>query len=392
MQKILLLLLAVFMFFQLAVSQDCKDILKYGIYEQENTKIEKSRTTWYVYKFIKDNYSSYSNAKSMDASAVIPIDEVLIGLDFSQDESGFGQLKTYIEKYFSLQLDEKFKLEKATNKINPNILNIWSECTGRPGPHFFIIYTDNPKKFKLCGYFASEGSEPPRITTGGFDNINGIRILTSGPFFGVDKKLRQVRLPLGRQYQTFERIDGKEINLTINLSHGSSYTVNIPAISLLGFGELLNIKRKEVALTSEWTDNIDIPSKHNCILNFVGQLKFLDPIAPPGQNPRTPSLNSNSLDIRFPANILEYKIVTLDDNNKIIKEEPVNRWDEKPMLITKSNDNRRVQTRILLYWLEQGQNNTVSIKTPTHAQEFFIKNYTHNSGSVNLSSLLSIDN
>jgi hypothetical protein len=164
------------------ICQDCNDLLKYGIYDYEKTNIERSRATWYVYKFIQDNFQSYEQAKSMDASATIPIDDVLVTLGFGTNESGFSQLKTYMEKYFSLQTEERYKLEKTTNKINPQILNAWTACRGQPGPHFYIIYTEDPKVFKLYGYVAYQGGSYPKIQSGGFDHPERFKLTTEGRF------------------------------------------------------------------------------------------------------------------------------------------------------------------------------------------------------------------
>jgi hypothetical protein len=386
-QKIILLL--IWVSFNVNAQESCEQILKYGIYDTAETKIDQSKAVWYVHKFISDNNETYSKAKSMDASATIPVDTILIKLGFGKSEGDYKQLKSYMENYVSLNREEKLKLEQALKTININVVSAWSACLDSDGTKFFIIYTDDPNVFMLAGYVNHRGGSIPTITSGGFNKK--VTILTDGPFFTRDGKLKiNEKVPFARSYQTFERKTAEPIILNVNFSQGKGYQISIPGIDQGGKVVKTDDVLTEVPLKIDWTQNVEIPKNKVCTLSFVGELKFLDPNVHPGQFSRNPALNSQQLSLNFPASILEYRIIELDDANNVINTGPGLRWDGNQTLLKSSKLKRRIETRIRTCWLEK-VDEKVNVSRETHAQDYFMDACTRNSGTINLSSKLLVE-
>jgi hypothetical protein len=80
---------------------DCSQILKHGMYNYTSTDFNNERLQSLINWFKSENIQTYEQAKSSSFNATVPIYGVMVGLGFSQDESGFQHLKNYLETYNS---------------------------------------------------------------------------------------------------------------------------------------------------------------------------------------------------------------------------------------------------------------------------------------------------
>lgn len=136
--------------------QDCSQILQHGIYNYTSTDFQNERLQSLINWYKSENIQTYENAKSSSFNATIPIDGVLVGLGFSQDENGFQHLKNYLETYSSQTLEEKTKFAQVIQQIEPEIIKAWNNCVqtmSQGNVLLWIEYTSDPNVFNLCAKY-----------------------------------------------------------------------------------------------------------------------------------------------------------------------------------------------------------------------------------------------
>ena len=83
----------------------------------------------------EQNFKSLAEASKFDASAFIPIGEILVGVGLKNDESSFQQFQNNIESYASGSSAFKQRLESEILRISPNVTTAWSRCISSRGMH-----------------------------------------------------------------------------------------------------------------------------------------------------------------------------------------------------------------------------------------------------------------
>lgn len=207
----------------------CDQILKQGIYDIHSSISSQERTTSFINFFKQKDFASFTEAKSFAASAFIPLEELIIGVGLSFDQSGYQEFRREIQSYTNWTSSDKIRVEAFVQKINMNVVEAWGNCINNSGIHIWTEQTSDPKIFFIKVKYVPDDGSFHHIKSISFVN-NNIQF-KGGELIQANGKANQQQLTPGVTFtQGFVRKDSNSVQIVINTTKGNGYTVSLPKI------------------------------------------------------------------------------------------------------------------------------------------------------------------
>lgn len=141
----------------MASAQGCLALAQGGIYDYKSASFDSEHVSSFIDWLRTHQSSTYQQAKSEGFGLSVPIDDVLIGANYSKDESGFSQFKNDIDSYHSASKSSKTKIATYAKTINAAVIAAIEKCMARRGLKVWLESTPNPAVFKLAANFVNDG-------------------------------------------------------------------------------------------------------------------------------------------------------------------------------------------------------------------------------------------
>jgi len=200
---------------------DCSQILQHGIYNYTSTDFNNERLQSFINWFKSENIQTYQQAKSSTFNVTVPIDDIIVGLGYSQDENGFQQVKNYLETYNSQTLAEKTKLSQTIQKIEPEIIKSWNNCIQTMNQGVVILWiehTSNPNTFNLCAQYDDVVGSIITVGKLEFDiDTSRIKVSNNGAFLKKNLLLNTSKIITNSTLRQAITVKGDD-NFVINIS------------------------------------------------------------------------------------------------------------------------------------------------------------------------------
>ncbi len=108
---------------------------------------EQWRRAVRFYKY--DSSSTYSSSLSGGVSTVIPVEAVLVPLNFSASSSGFEAFRRSSTDYTQREFFDRFRESQRYQRINSDALEVVAECVRRPGFYAYLSQSEDSPEFGL---------------------------------------------------------------------------------------------------------------------------------------------------------------------------------------------------------------------------------------------------
>ena len=167
-------------------------------------------------KYKEQNYSS---AKNTSASAFIPLEEVVVGLGFSNSDNGWQSLTDYLKRkdysFLKTNTIDISKTQIISDAIKEGIMNCTQNSGSQTGLFIYCVPTLNKLSHKIYVQYTRIGSLNPNIVT--------IKFMTD--MEGVsweNKENRKFEMKIGGSYGSSKEIlltrDSSLINVTVPIT------------------------------------------------------------------------------------------------------------------------------------------------------------------------------
>lgn len=199
-------------------AQDCSAILTRGIYDISRQRTDVERAESFVNWFNENTFHSYEFAKNTGLGVNVSLDKLLLGLDFTNDRSGYEEFRKTLANYDASSETFRGRFVSEVQNINPGVVDAWKACTTRDGMHLWLEYTDDPRSVVVYGRYVDDGSNAkPKLDDFTLENIS----TPGGPFSNREGKRAKLTFRGSTVSQTLTIADPRQrASLNINVSVG----------------------------------------------------------------------------------------------------------------------------------------------------------------------------
>lgn len=143
-----------------------KALLPNGVYEYENTNINEEMYHSVISFYKEHRQDTYSEIKKRSASLTVPIDDVLVGLNLSQDDNGYKQFIQNIETYYSNYSSLKTSIRNSWTHINVDAIDKLQPCFYvTPGIKALKVFTGDPNIIVVRFFYNNDYRNSPLAAT-----------------------------------------------------------------------------------------------------------------------------------------------------------------------------------------------------------------------------------
>ena len=139
------------------VTAQCKAITEGGIYDYTYVRFDSEHASAFIDWQRTHKEATHQEAKSQGFGLAVPIDEVLVGANYSSDESGYRRFVEDIDSFRSGSSSARTRLETSAKTINTVVTHAIEKCLAQPGLHVWLETTPDPNQFHLAAVFHSPG-------------------------------------------------------------------------------------------------------------------------------------------------------------------------------------------------------------------------------------------